>query len=182
MAHSTNAATAQQRFQTLVETHRGIIYKICHAYCRQPDDREDLAQEILLQLWRSFPSYDREARFSTWMYRVALNVAISTHRRETTRTRHVLSDEARVLEAPDPTETEPESVRLLYDRIARLDPLKRALILLYLEGQSYREIAGVLGITETNVGTQLARARHLLRDDSSATAAATTHNISGNTR
>jgi len=164
MPQSTPPASAQQRFQTLLDAHRGILYKVCRAYCRQPDDREDLAQEIVLQLWRSFPSFDERARFSTWMYRVALNVAISVHRRETTRTRYVLSDEARVLEAADPGVPESESVRLLYERIAQLDPLRRALILLYLDGHSYREIAGVLGITETNVGTQLARVRDRLRD------------------
>ena len=79
---------AQETFQTLVDRHKKILYKICNSYCRNPVDREDLAQEIVFQLWQSFRSFDGRVQFSTWMYRVALNVAISWYRRERTRTRH----------------------------------------------------------------------------------------------
>ena len=78
-------------FEALLDEHKCILYKICHLYCRNPDDREDLAQEIAVQLWRSFDTFDPRLRFSTWMYRVALNVAISFYRRESVRTRHVVS-------------------------------------------------------------------------------------------
>src|SRR5580658_986021 len=83
----------QERFQTRVDEHKKILYKVCNSYCRNRDDREDLAQEIMVQLWRSFGSFDGHARFSTWMYRIALNVAISFYRRESTRTRFVLSND-----------------------------------------------------------------------------------------
>src|SRR5580658_4325081 len=90
----------QERFQALVEEHKKILYKVCHSYCRNPVDRDDLAQEILFQLWRSFGAFDDRVRFSTWMYRIALNVAISFYRRESVRTRHVLSGaDERLLEA-----------------------------------------------------------------------------------
>src|SRR5271155_1987706 len=78
----------QEQFQSLVDEHRKILYKICNSYCRNRDDREDLAQEIVVQLWRSFKTYDGRCQFSTWMYRVALNVAISFYRREGVRTGH----------------------------------------------------------------------------------------------
>jgi RNA polymerase sigma factor (sigma-70 family) len=73
---------AQERFQNLVDDHKKILYKVCHSYCRNPGDRDDLAQEIIVQLWRSFGAFDERVRFSTWMYRIALNVAISFYRLE----------------------------------------------------------------------------------------------------
>jgi len=155
----------QERFQTLVDEHRKILYKICHSYCRDRDSREDLAQEILVQLWRSFGRFDGRCRFSTWMYRIALNVAISFYRRESARTRCVISDEGRLLEATGEGDSRPEEVQLLYRFIDGLDPLNKALILLYLDEQSYREIADVLGISETNVATKINRLKNKMRQE-----------------
>jgi len=135
-------------FQGLLKQHKGILYKIYASYCRTRDDREDLAQEILMQIWRSFERFDERYRFSTWMYRIALNVAISFARRESTRAWHVVSDEDRALRVADQTASEPEEVRLLYEFIETLDDLNKGLVLLYLDGNSYAEIAGVLGISE----------------------------------
>lgn len=81
----------QEQFQSLLDEHKKILYKVANLYSKNTEDREDLVQEIVVQLWRSFRSFDGRARFSTWMYRIALNVAISVNRRETTRRRHVLS-------------------------------------------------------------------------------------------
>jgi RNA polymerase sigma factor (sigma-70 family) len=155
----------QGRFQTLVEEHKKILYKVCNSYCRNRDDREDLAQEITVQLWRSFAKFDERYRFSTWMYRIALNVAISFYRRETTRTRHVISDEERLLEAIDDTQSQPEDIRLLYQFIGTLDPLSKALVLLYLDGNNYQEIAEVLGISETNVATKISRLKKTMKQE-----------------
>src|ERR1039458_125729 len=91
----------QQTFQNRVEQHKKILYKVCNAYCRDRDSREDLAQEIMFQLWRSFGKFDGRCQFSTWMYRIALNVAISFYRSEGARTRLVISDEQHLLEAVD---------------------------------------------------------------------------------
>src|SRR5450432_984704 len=98
----------QEKFQTLVDEHKKILYKVCNSYCRNRDDRDDLAQEIIIQLWRSFGTFDERYRFSTWMYRIALNVAISFYRRESTRTRHVIADDEQVLDAIDETRNQPE--------------------------------------------------------------------------
>ena len=84
----------QERFQTLVDEHKKILFKVCNSYCRDRDARDDLAQEIIIQLWRSFGKFDGRYRFSTWMYRIALNVAISFYRRENTRARYVISDDS----------------------------------------------------------------------------------------
>src|SRR5580698_6163359 len=98
----------QERFQTVVDQHKKILYKVCNSYCRNRDDRDDLAQEIIIQLWRSFGRFDERYRFSTWMYRIALNVAISFYRRENTRTQHVVSDEELFFDAVEATESQPE--------------------------------------------------------------------------
>jgi RNA polymerase sigma factor (sigma-70 family) len=147
----------QYRFQTLIDEHKKILYKVCNSYCRNREDRKDLGQEIVIQLWRSFNTFDERCRFSTWMYRVALNVAISFYRRESTRTRHVISDEQHLLDAADETQSRPDDIRLLYEFIEGLDPLTKALVLLYLDGNNYEEIASALGISETNVATRINR-------------------------
>ena len=153
-----------ERFQALVDEHRKILYKVCNSYCRNQDDRENLAQEIIVQLWRSFARFDEHCRFSTWMYRIALNVAISFYRRERTRTQHLLPGDERLLEVVDDRGSETSEMRALYQFIDGLDPLNKALVLLYLDGCSYREIADVLGISETNVATKISRLKKALRE------------------
>jgi RNA polymerase sigma factor (sigma-70 family) len=162
----------QERFQARLEEHKKILYKICNSYCRDRDARDDLAQEIIIQLWQSFGKYDESRRFSTWMYRIALNVAISFYRRERTRTRHVISDEEHVLEAANETESQSEEMRVLYQFIEGLDPLNKALVLLYLDGNNYQEIAEVVGISETNVATKISRLKSKMKQELGETAQA----------
>ncbi len=153
----------QERFQTLLDEHKKILYKVCNSYCRSRGDREDLAQEIIVQLWRSFESFDARCRFSTWMYRIALNVAISFYRRESTRTRLVLSETEQILNVADERATTSPEVDALYEFIGGLDVLSKALMLLYLDGHSYLEIADVLGISESNVATKISRMKQTMR-------------------
>jgi RNA polymerase sigma-70 factor (ECF subfamily) len=158
----------QKQFEVLLERHRGIVSKVAGMYCRHAEDRRDLAQEISAQLWRSFARYDEKRPFATWMYRVALNVAISFARRASVREQHVtLLGES----APDPIDergnvrNDDERVLALARFIAGLDALNKALLLLYLEEQSYREIAEVLGISETNVATKISRLKQRIQRD-----------------
>jgi RNA polymerase sigma-70 factor (ECF subfamily) len=156
----------QDRFQALFERHRKIVFKVANMYCRHPEDRRDLAQEIGTQLWRSFPGYDESRSFSTWMYRIALNVGISFARQAGHRERHSISLDNGAIDAVDETAglQEPdERVRALHRFIDQLDVLNRALMLLYLEDRSYREIAEVLGISETNVATKINRLKQRIR-------------------
>lgn len=150
---------AEARFAELLERHRGIVFKVAATYCRNPADREDVAQEIVTQLWRAFPKFDPTRTFSTWMYRIALNVAISFVRINSVRERHTVAlDETHDVEDSNAgVAEEDERTRLLYAFIDRLDALNRALLLLYLDERSYREIAAILGITETNVATKINR-------------------------
>jgi RNA polymerase sigma-70 factor (ECF subfamily) len=152
---------AHDQFLTLLDQHRRILFKIANLYGRSPADREDLVQEIILQLWRSFTRYDERYRFSTWMYRIALNVAISFCRKERRPRTGALTDVLQVAapEAPGPQ----GDLLLLEDLIARLNELDRALVMLYLDGNRYDTIAEILGISETNVGTRLGRIKERLR-------------------
>lgn len=159
----------QETFQNRVEQHKKILYKVCNVYCRDRDSREDLAQEIIFQLWRSYWKFDGRCQFSTWMYRIALNVAISFYRSEGARTRLVISDEQHLLDAVDNEERQAEEVRVLYEFIAELDPISKALILLYLDGNTYQEIAGIVGITETNVATKISRLKNKMKQEFSGT-------------
>ncbi len=158
-----NRIELQDRFQPLVEQHYGILHTVSHSYCRNWDDREDLTQEIIVQLWRSFPKFDGRCRFSTWMYRIALNVAISFYRRENSRTRRLLSADDHVWDTVCQAPGRPEDLALLHHRIHQFDPLNKALALLYLDGNSYAEIAKVLGISETNVATKISRLKEALK-------------------
>lgn len=153
-------------FLSVVEAHKGIIYKVANAYCGDPENRKDLVQEIVLQLWRSFERYDERFRHSTWIYRIALNVAISFYRKESKR--KALSNPVPefITDNAEPVVTDPaeeEGIRFLHQFISELKELDKALMLLYLEGKSYREIAEIMGITETNTATRIGRIKVILK-------------------
>ena len=162
------AIAQQERFLALVEEHEKILFKVASSYCRNPEDRRDLIQEIVAQLWRSFGRFDDRYRFSTWMYRIAMNVAISFYRTQSRRTRGAVPIEESGLDlvaaAPEPEEVS-DDIRLLHQFIGQLDELNRALIILYLDGNSYDTIAEILGISTTNVATKISRIKDRLRRD-----------------
>jgi RNA polymerase sigma factor (sigma-70 family) len=153
-------------FERLLQQHAGIIRKVAFGYARTENDRCDLMQEMALQLWRAYPRYSPERPFSTWMYRIVLNVAISFLRKNTRPGRETVPfDETKhdiAREQSSSPEME-ERIGTLRQLIDECRPLDRALLLLYLDDCSYREIAAVLGLTETNVATKLGRLKEQLR-------------------
>jgi RNA polymerase sigma factor (sigma-70 family) len=158
--------TIRDRFQVLLREHDRIVFKVAAMYCRDVEDRKDLAQEICVQAWRSFSSYDDTRPFSTWLYRVALNVAISSMRRFSLRKKFIAEMPEGFMDIADdragPHEPD-ERLQALRAFIGHLDPLNRALMLLYLEDRSYREIGEALGISETNVATKINRLKQRIR-------------------
>jgi|SRR5579862_1050698 len=155
---------AQRAFIDRIDRHRGILFKVAAAYCLNLSDREDLIQETVAQLWRAYRAFDGRSSFSTWMYRIALNVAIGSLRKETRNRRTVGPAEMAFLEQiPEPQSEEDERLSLLRTLIANLPPLDRALMLLYLDDYAYAEIAAMLGISESNVGTKIARIKERFR-------------------
>jgi RNA polymerase sigma-70 factor (ECF subfamily) len=157
----------QERFVALLEQHRKILFKIASSYARQAADREDLVQEMVFQMWRSFDRYHEDQPFPTWMYRVALNVAISFYRRETRRKRVVVTGDESILELAAAPEAHAllEDFAVLKQLIEGLGDFDRALVILYLDGNPQRTMAEILGISESNVGTRLSRIKQKLRDD-----------------
>ncbi|WP_435021157.1 RNA polymerase sigma factor [Tundrisphaera sp. TA3] len=154
-------------FQRWLARHGAAVMKVARAYTATADEACDLAQEILLQVWRSLPRFEGRADASTWAYRVALNTAIGWHRKERrrrSRQRPIAEDESPPAPGPDgPQQADRrEVVERLYAAIRRLSPADAALVLLYLDDLSYRQIAEVLGISENHVGVKLNRARKAL--------------------
>lgn len=155
--------TQSQAFMAVVEDHKALIYKIARMYARNDEDQKDLVQEIIFQLWHSFEKYDSSYRWSTWIYRIALNVSISFYRRE--KRRQTLSGPMpeQVLHIEDEENTLHEDIRLLYRFIRELKEIDRALIILSLDGNPQKEIASILGLSETNVSTRIARIKSRLK-------------------
>ncbi|SRR5581483_3870872 len=163
----------QRAFETLLQEHQRIVFKVVSVYARDPEDRRDLTQEICVQLWRSFPTFDeKRARFSTWMYRVALNVAISQMRRSSRQEDALDRQQLETLSGAEGIVEQDERMEALYTFINQLDRLNRALILLYLEDRSYEEIAEILGISVTNVATKISRIKQKLRNQMTGVAPA----------
>ncbi|MEP6907899.1 MAG: RNA polymerase sigma factor [Pseudoxanthomonas sp.] len=168
----TTEADPRQQFAKLLDDHRKIVFKVANTYARDVDDRADLAQEIAMQLWRAFPTYDSRRTFSTWMYRIALNVAISFLRGDSSRRAFAVPLDDDVDDVADDNVADHDAngqVRAFRRFIALLKPLNRALMLLYLEDRSSREIAEVLGISESNVGTKINRLKQRFRQDMTGT-------------
>ena len=152
-----------EHFNDLVRRHAGLIHKVAYAYCRDATNREDVLQEIALQIWLSHARYDRRFKETTWIYRIALNVAISFHRRERRHTERAQSRVENALTIEAPTSEPDEQVQLLLVCIGDLGALDKALVLLYLDDYDHPAIAEVLGISVSNVGTKLMRIKDRLR-------------------
>ncbi|UYZ65166.1 RNA polymerase sigma factor [Hymenobacter weizhouensis] len=165
------AAPAPPDFTAVVKEYQPLLRRVCRLYCSDPDDRQDLFQEVVLQLWRAWPRYQPQAgaKLSTWLYRIALNVAISGLRQRTRRPRssRLGADEgnaAHHLAQPDePATYEPEEMAALYRAINRLSDVDKAFVLLYLEERTYEEMADILGITQNNVRVKMHRIQDKLR-------------------
>jgi RNA polymerase sigma-70 factor (ECF subfamily) len=156
------SAKLQREFLDLVEAHQGIVFKVCALYAADESERQDLHQEILMQLWRSFPSFRGDSRFSTWMYRVALNTALLARRRQHSKPRWEPLPELESA-SPDPPGTDLDA-KHLQRCIRRLPKLDRAVILLYLEQHKHEEIAELTGLSRQAVGVRIVRIKKRLRE------------------
>jgi RNA polymerase sigma-70 factor (ECF subfamily) len=162
-AHAMPQAGDEQRFLAFLESQQRTLYKVAYVYCRDPEERRDLVQEMAVQLWRSFDTFHARASETTWTYRVAMNVAISHRRHEGRRIRAALPIDFAFDVADQTFETDTEQSRQLRTLIDSLDELSRALVLLYLEGFDHSKIAELLGTTASNVGTRLNRIKAKLQ-------------------
>lgn len=161
-----NLVSQEDRFCQLLTEHGKIVLKVARAYAWEFEDRRDLVQEIHARLWKAFPSYDDRRPFATWTYRIALNVAVSQVRSERTRKqRTVPLDEMAAKDLANPPIPEGLCSQLVFLRrfTESLAALDKALLVLYMEGQSYVQISEILGISESNVATKISRLKQLAR-------------------
>jgi RNA polymerase sigma-70 factor (ECF subfamily) len=153
MNHKTD--DIEKHFLAIIAKYNGMIHKVCRLYRESTEDREDLFQEIIFQLWKSYPNFKAEAKISTWMYRIALNTAIATFRKKTTIINYLTK-------LPDFAEEQPsDELGLRQERLFAvlklLDDSEKALITLYFEELSYQQIAEIIGVNENYVGVKLNR-------------------------
>jgi RNA polymerase sigma-70 factor, ECF subfamily len=154
----------QETFIGLVNENRGILYKICRMYGATEPDRQDLFQEMVIQLWRSYPTFRGDARFSTWLYRIALNTAISDLRKQRRRPASIDPDLLpNQLQDIQYSSEKEEQLQQLYSAIDRLTELEKALTMLYLEDKSYQEMEEILGISQNNLRVKMNRIKDKLR-------------------
>jgi len=155
---------ANNDFLTLINTHQNIIHKVCNIYMNNAMERDDLFQEITLQAWNAYKSFRGEAKFSTWLYRVALNTAISFYRKEKRKPVFESTDE--FPDQPDESNDIEEQMKAMYTAIGELSKIDKALVMLYLEDYSYDEIGNMLGITANNVAVKMNRIKTKLKEES----------------
>ena len=152
----------EEVFIELLQQHERIINKVCRVYAQAAEDRNDLYQELALQAWRSYPTFRGDAQFSTWLYRVALNTAITQFRKSKKATTTPELLEPFVAPAAE-TDTEEEQLQSMYRAIAKLSELDKAIVLLYLDDYPYDDIGRVMGITPNHVAVKMSRIKTKLQ-------------------
>lgn len=155
----------EHKFVTELETNQNIIHKVCRTYTNNEASHKDLFQEITIQLWRAYPKFRGESKFSTWMYRVAFNTAISLYRKSKKNIdTSPIYDNYKELEYQDYDDEHDKQLDLLYKAIRSLNDIEKALALLYLEDKSYKEISNTLGISEVNARVKMNRTKTKLKN------------------
>lgn len=150
--------TDKQRFTELIDQNQGIIHKVCSLYSLDSEMKKDIYQEVILRLWKSFPKFRGDSKFSTWMYRVALNTTITYVRQQQKRKTDAIGDDSKNI--PDTSDGYNEDqIRMLYKAIKQLNEVDRAIIMLYLDEKSYDEISEIMGMTVSNIGVRINRAK-----------------------
>lgn len=150
----------QPAFLDTIQQHQGILHKLCRLYRDTREDREDLFQEMIYQLWKSYSSFEGHARISTWIYRIALNTALATFRRKQPRITY--TDQLPEMSGSSPGATEQQEQ--LFAALKQLSDAEKAIIALYLEDMSYQEIADIIGIDENYVGVKLNRIKSKIKN------------------
>jgi len=152
----------EKEFTELLYQNQGIVHKICSLYFYNRDEKEDYKQELIIQLWKAFPSFNNKSKFSTWMYRVCLNAAIDIVRKEKIQPKFVKYDHHDITMPHDSKSELNDNQEKLYQAINKLSDIDKAIITLYLEEFSYKEIAEIIGISESNTGVKINRIKSLI--------------------
>lgn len=154
----------EKEFLEIIRKNQGIIHKVCNIYCDDQEDKNDLFQEIVAQLWKSYPSFRKESKFSTWMYRVALNTAITTFKKTKRRPdQNRLSDNNFEIKDETYNSEIEDDIKKLHRAVAQLTGVEKSIVLLYLESKKYEEIAEITGITQNYVRVKMNRIKKKLK-------------------
>ncbi|TPN85158.1 RNA polymerase sigma factor [Aquimarina algicola] len=154
----------EHSFVTHLEQNQNIVHKICRIYTSDPDSHNDLFQEITIQLWKAYPNFRGDAKFSTWMYRVSLNTAITLYRRskKAIKTADIESFSFKI-KAEEYDDQVEQQLKSMYKAIKQLNDIEKALVFLYLEDKSYKDIADTMGISEVNARVKMNRVKTKLK-------------------
>lgn len=156
--------TQQKEFIEILRQHSGILHKVCRMYGNSEEDRRDLFQEIVAQVWKSFPAFRKESKISTWIYRIALNTAISDFRKQSRRVLTIPIDQQEIQnETNNEDIIKAERLKQLYNAIAQLNDIEKALVMLYIEEKTYEEMEDILGMTQGNMRVKMNRIKDKLR-------------------
>jgi RNA polymerase sigma-70 factor (ECF subfamily) len=154
----------EHNFVELLQKHQNIVHKVCRIYTNNQDAHNDLFQEIAIQLWKAFPKFRGDSKFSTWMYRVGLNTAITLYRKNK---RRIITQEFDAVQFKISAEaydnSEEEQLKLMYQAVHQLNDIDKALVFLFLEDKNYREISETLGISEVNARVKMNRIKTKLK-------------------
>lgn len=154
----------EHNFIELLQKHQNIVHKVCRIYTNNQDAHNDLFQEIAIQLWKAFPKFRGDSKFSTWMYRVGLNTAITLYRKNK---RRIITQEFDMVQFKISAEaydnSEEEQLKLMYQAVHQLNDIDKALVFLFLEDKNYREISETLGISEINARVKMNRIKTKLK-------------------
>jgi len=150
-------------YKTSILPYAGIIIKLCRAYTNSQEDFEDYYQEVCLQIWRSKDNFREKSEWSTWVYRISLNVCLTLLKKKKNNSQHFVSDSLATQETEDNYAFSDESLNLLYAAIRKLSEIDRAIIMLYLEEKSYQEIADIIGTNPNNIGVRVQRIKLRLK-------------------
>lgn len=151
-------------FLKQISENVSIIHKVCNVYCNNADEKKDMMQEITLQLWKSFPSFKEQSLFSTWMYRVAFNTAVTNIRKSKRHPfQEAISENQDLIEEKEDIPNLDEEINQLYKAIGRLNDIEKGIILLYLEKKSYAVIGEIMGLSEKNISVRIVRIKAKLK-------------------
>lgn len=161
---TSNTAKNTADITVLIEENRNLIYKVVHSYCTDSTEQEDLIQEIIFQIIKGYTNFDHQVKVTTWMYRVAFNVAISYFRKLKTRKKYLVAMPSKIVTIVDeqPENTD-EKIKQLRKFIQEFDSLNKAILIMYLDGNNHQEIADAMGISPSNVGTKIGRIKKQLK-------------------
>ena len=154
----------EHSFVEQLEKNQNIVHKVCRLYTNNQDAHNDLFQEITIQLWKAYPKFRGDSKFSTWMYRVGLNTAITLYRKgKRSISTQNMDDVLFKVKAEEYDDTEEQQLKLLYKAVHQLNDIEKALVFLYLEDKNYREISNTMGISEVNARVKMNRVKTKLR-------------------